>query len=267
MKAMLYATISATVLTACGGSGGPAFITVPAEFNTLGDTDVDVALSPGGDVITVVKGGGTFEFATSSYPDFGTFRTISNPIADYTIAFVSSSESSIAGGAVYAEGADLTHGLFYRRIGETDLPTAGSATLTGDYFATLIDPSSGGSFLGLGFQGDLSLIADFEAETVAGTVTNRELINILEFIALGESSLADMTFAETDLVTANGSFAGTVTGGSLTAGGNTSTVSATSRYEGLIAGSDATEAVGATRVLHTIEDTQFIEVGSFAAGH
>ena len=60
---------------------------------------------------------------------------------------------------------------------------------------------------------------------------------------------------------------GDVTGGAFTFEADTSIVGAGSVYEGLIAGADATEAVGATSILHELDGGDLIELGSFAAGH
>ena len=267
MKDHLLALAAFSTLAACGGSGsGPTVITVPAEFNTFGDSDVDVELTPSGDIIAVTKSGGPAAVGTDTAPDFSTFRTAIDASGDYTIAFASASSTSTAGGAVYQDGADETSGVFYERIGETDLPTTGSASFSGDYVGMLTFLNTGGTVEGVGFTGEVLVNVDFENALVDGAITDRALVTLTDLMPLDDSSVADLMLTESELE-ADGSFGGIPTGGEFTVDGDVSSIGPIAGFEGLIAGTDATEAVGGVFVPHSFDGDNFVEVGAFAAGH
>lgn len=267
MRRAIFSVLPLATLAACGGSGATpvTFVEVLAASDTFGDSDVNVELTPSGETITVVKMG-PLALGTDTAPDIGTFKTAFDSSGDYTIAFVSQSDSSVVGGAVYRDGATETHGVFYDRTAPTQLPTTGSATFEGDYVGMLISAASQGSVFALGFQGDAALDVDFGDGTVEGNITNRELITLSTGTVVVDTSVEDMILAPTSL-TAEGSFLGDVSGGAYSVGVNTSTVSAASTYQGLVAGADADELVGGVSAIHTITGDQALEVGAFAAGH
>ena len=272
MKHVLIISLPLCVLTACSGGGGgtataPTVVTVPALSQTAGDTEVAVEVSPGGDTITVTKSGGPEATSTLSAPDVGTYRTVFDDVGDYTFAFVSTGDGSVAGGATYEDGAEQTHGVFYERIGDTDLPTTGSATFTGDYLAMLIDPATGGTLIGAGITGNASLTVDFAESTVSGEITDRGVYSLVSGDPFGSVSGVDPMMLELTSLSATGTFIGDASGGAITSGMSVSTISASSFYSGLVAGADAGEAVGAVSALHTLGLEQFLEIGTFAAGH
>lgn len=268
MKHLITTTLVLSALAACGGSGGgPTVITLPAAAGALGESDVQVELTPSGETLTVTKSGGPEALTTDTAPDVGTYRSAVDPGGNYTIAFVSASATSVAGMAVYQDGADQTHGVYYERIGDTNLPKSGTATLSGDYVGMLIDDAGGGSVFGAGFLGEVMIDVDFETPGVSGAITNREFVSLLtaDTFIVG-SSVADITLTETGLLD-GGSFAGTLTGGAVTIDGDTSDTSGPNSYAGLIAGAEATEAVGGISLPQNIEGSAYVEIGSFAAGH
>lgn len=268
MRHFITTTLMLSALSACGGSGGgPTVITVPAAAGAFGESDVQVELTPSGETITVSKSGGPEAITTDTAPDVGTYRSAVDTDGDYTIAFVSASATSVAGMAVYQDGADQTHGVFYDRIGDTNLPTSGTATLNGDYVGMLIDDAGGGSVFGAGFLGEVTIDVDFGTQAVSGAITNREFVSLLTADTLiAGSSVADITLSEADLLD-DGSFVGTLTGGAVTIDADTADTSGANSYAGLIAGTEATEAVGGISLPQNIDGSAYVEIGSFAAGH
>ena len=265
MKYIAFSALSAAALAACGGSGsGESFVQVGPAAAMLGPSEVDVEITPSGDTITVVKSGGVATAATDTAPDNGTFKTAYDTTGDYTLAFVSTGDGSVAGGTSFKDGADYDSGIFYARTETTALPEAGSASFAGDYLGMLVIPSTEVSVFGLGITGDAALSVDFGAQTVSGMITGRELVLLTTGDAVDGSSVADLTLAETALG-ADGGFAGSGSGGAYSTTTDTSTTSAIS-YEGLIAGATAEEAVGGVSVTHSIGGTA-LEIGAFAAGH
>jgi len=204
--------------------------------------------------------------SAESAPDVGTFVKVFDGDDGYTIAFVSTGEGTVAGGTSFADGGDFFTGAFFARTAESDMPTTGSATFTGDYVGMLVAEDTQASAFGAGFTGTASLTVDFEDATVSGSITDRSLVSLITDDDFPDTSVADVTLVGTTL-SETGSFTGQVTGGAYSSGTSTSAVAPTSTYSGLIGGPAADEAVGAVEMTHILDSNNTLEIGAFAAGH
>jgi len=119
--------------------------------------------------------------------------------------------------------------------------------------------------LNRGITGDASLTANFDDGTIEGSVTDRRYVDMRTGGTVLGSSVEDLTYEETD-ISSTGRFSGTATEGELTTGAITY-VTSDGAYEGLVAGTDGSEIVGASTLTHTFGANEFLEIGSFAAGH
>jgi len=274
MRAVSSISILAFVLAACGGSSSdPTTRTVTPTSAQLGSTSVGATLNAARSVITVdVNGTPTPETVNPALTQ-GTFlggATLGGP--DNTlISYVSETDASRAHVTLYSISGAVAHAGSFARLTPTELPLTGSATFTGDYVGTFIEPDTGRIAFSFGTVGDLMLSADFAAATIDGEITNRRIVGLTSGTEFTATDVADVTLMVTP-ITENGGFSGTATGGDLIAGSSGTGLPLDSNtdagtFRGLIAGSTGTEAVGALDIAHSIAGDTLNEIGSFAAGH
>jgi len=268
MKRSVIGLISLNFLAACGGSSGSGSDPVrydPASGSIATD-EAFIALNPAGTQIVLDTATGTRTVATGSAPSVGTYD-VAGYIggADRIHAYISETDDSRAALATFAEGGGAGYASNYERINTTTPPTSGTATAEGDYISLLVNKTTGLPIGNNGIVGDASLSANFSDGTIEGSVTDRRYVNMLTGTQIVGSSVEDLIYEETS-ISSTGRFSGTATDGELTAVG-TAYVTSDGAYEGLVAGTDGSEIVGASILTQTAGMNERLEVGSFAAGH
>jgi len=220
MKSFITLTVAAFTLASCGGGG-------------LNSTTRDIGILSSGFVATydggtdevVLTVDGVEEARWANDSPVGGFASY---IDGTNVALYA--ETISGNGAVFVVSSatvdlDLA-GVQVARLGETDLPSSGSATFNGEYAGIFIDEDLVAVAV---IEGDAELTADFGSATISGDITNR--------VSFG-SSAEDILLLPT-AITSAGAFSGTTTGGEFT-GATTSN----GEYVGLIVGDTGNEVVG-----------------------
>jgi len=244
MKSFIALTVAAFTLASCGGGSNPATSTtrdigiLPSGFAaTLDDATDEVVLTIDG--VEVARLVNTADF-------FGTGFTVYAEDDAVTLY----AETISGDGAVFvvqSPAADLgLAGVQVTRLGETDLPSGGSATFSGAYAGFLVNTNLGpaGSI-----RGDVQLIADFASASISGDITNR-------------SGGADDMLLTSAAITSAGAFSGTTTGGDFQGAG---TSALDGSYTGLIVGATGNEVVGGLSITHIFGADTLTEIGGFVA--
>lgn len=255
--------LAASLLAACGGTtaeraglaptsvvqGTPATAQTqwrPAEYRAADDT---ILASPR---ITPTAARTTLSRNTS--PGF----VMPQNFRAYAFGFqVQGTRGVTPGGAgttyalqVLNEGMERGHA----RIGETELPTRGTANFFGTYAGAVGNLDSSFQHDSL-IRGNVSLTADFGAGTVTGTIGDR--------IDNSARNADPLTLTSSLIDARDGSFGGATSGGVLSDRGYTL---ATGSYDGLIVGDDGQEVVGGVTLRHSrAGGPTLIEVGGFVA--
>lgn len=225
-------------------------------FGIENATDVSFDL----DTLTLTVDGTDYDLTEQPALAHGVFDYYGVSGNTHSVAMFGTSASGRTGAGV-AYIASGGQGIFYQRIGQTVLPTKGTATFNGDYIAT-VDAQSAI----LDILGDAELTADFSASTISGSITNRQSWARNLTPPTQSSATVDDVTLQTTAITATGSFAGTATGGDYNDATSTS-VSTTGRYEGVIGGGTGNEVVGGVVIEHdnTNNVHDMTEFGAFVA--
>ncbi len=266
-------------------SGLEVFVTVDGEtesftglapilqdLGVLGDLDSEFNIVAGTDAAVILQ---QFFGGTAKQP------------VQLALAFAGSTDSATASVGTLIVGdsdiespaeADFTTGAAFSRLTETTLPLTGSATFEGDYISMIVPNDLEAvtpDIERLAISGDITLNADFASALISGDITDRRFVDLLpdgEEITNGIILVEEISFpdqiADISLVSTaiddTGAFTGVASAGeSLVDGSNVTTEDGI--FSGLIAGADASEAVGSVSLTHTFEDQTFTELGSFIA--
>ncbi|MFT6450712.1 MAG: hypothetical protein ACJA06_000192 [Halocynthiibacter sp.] len=160
--------------------------------------------------------------------------------------------------------ADNVFSAGFARNAPTTLPKTGSVTYTGPYAAIYendrIDPTLNDVITGV-VNGDASITANFSTNEAQGEITNRVVRNSSSNDLI-TTDVADVTFALSSIAS-DGSFGGTTSGGQFPS----TFATLSGEYQGLIAGANGGEAVGAVRIIHVVDPgvSNVTELGVFLA--
>ncbi|MEY1557595.1 hypothetical protein AB3Y40_18350 [Yoonia sp. R2331] len=264
MKKVFLIGAACLTLAACGGGGGttvttPKFAPVQAH---QGDGPGELELNAAGDRIKVDMGDVTTTLTAGSIASAGTFVGGRQTGSEQATAFVSATGNSRAGVAFTRNGTDPQHlSSQFARLTQTDAPTTGSATLTGDYVGILTNNNNAIGRM----TGDARITANFGNDTVRGRITNREYGSLTTGNVFATVSVDDIVLEQTGF-NGNGRFSGDISGGAFSTAAITGTSNG-GNFAGLIAGVTGDEIVGGLQVNSTYGGQQFVEQGAFAAGH
>ncbi len=266
MKRIIIALAGCVALSACGGGGGGGGTTIQtATFSPVeaysGDTQGELELNSAGDRIKVDIDGVTATLTAGSITSAGTFVGGQQTGTEQITAFVSETANSRAGVAHIRDGSDPQNlSSQFARLTKTEVPTTGTATVSGDYVGLL---TYNNRAIGR-MTGEARMVANFGSETVRGRITDRKYGSVTTGDAFSTVSVNDIVLEETGF-NKNGRFNGDITGGAF----STSTITGTSNggsFAGVIAGRTGDEIVGGVRVNTTYGSRDFVEQGAFAAG-
>lgn len=251
-------TTTSTTPTTQGPTTTQAGLAATADlFGLEGATDVSFDL----DTLTLTVDGKNFDLKEASELAHGVFDYYGVSGNSHSVAMFGTSPSGRTGAGVAYIASSGGQGIYFQRVGQTVLPTSGTATFNGDYIAT-VDANSAI----LDISGDATLTADFAASTISGQITNRQdwYRNIVP-LTRGGSTIDDVTLQET-AITGTGTFAGTATGGDFNQGTSTS-ISTSGSYAGVIGGATGDEVAGGLVIEHDNTNALFdmTEIGAFVA--
>jgi hypothetical protein len=257
--------ILAVCLSGCGGGSddpGPHVLTP----NALAPVAVRDGLNTAAGLRTTVRGGpGDVMAVTYTSPGLTSITLIA---VDDTAPAVPGFKGyrSVFGDLVIVRGDAETWaahaGIFandgferlHERIGDTVLPTSGSATFTGSYMG-LISDISDHSYRGY-ITGDTEMFADFDAVTMQGQITNR--------INTSNRAFDTLIFPARPIDPSDGRFGGETQGGILI--GLPDFDGARGVYSGLVVGPAGQTAVGSVVLVHERSGVATLrETGVFAA--
>jgi hypothetical protein len=141
----------------------------------------------------------------------------------------------------------VDNGTQLARIGDTLVPTYGSAIYTGSYGGIVVDGARDMSPETV--SGSVQIDVDFGGGDVSGTIFDR--------VYDGGTIADDVTLTHTSMT--DGAFLGITSGGDLNSDG---LVAGYGTYTGLIVGPDGEGIVGSVTISHSGDDT-FTEIGGF----
>jgi len=170
-----FAGVSLCILAACGGgavtgTGGGSTPTTPTTPTTPGTSGAP-SYSSGGLTKVVLEssfGGAVQGTATVNGTDMPLIAAgIPNTLFDGTRYYATASNGDQLAVVRYSPSGVLSAEYLE---GQSGAPTAGNATLTGNYHGTLFGPYSGAYDP---VNGDVSITADFASGQIDGAITNR----------------------------------------------------------------------------------------------
>lgn len=253
----------------CGGSGGGSTIPVidlPADSRENSGRTMTYTLSTDGSLLTAEAFTAPVAAPTAAIPDVGGFVTALDRTGDNTFIALNQTEDSFAGIAVFTDDGTVATGVNYGRIGSASVPESGSADLTGDYLSVVTD-NSGNDFFSLmagqAISGTIALSVDFEAQTFDGSVTDRQVIDLLTGDEVADTTAADVAITNGSW-NAGGFIAADVSGGRLVLPGAGSVLSE-GNLQAFIAGEAGAEIAGKVSIPHNFGGNPTTERGAFVA--
>lgn len=256
-------------LAACGGgSSGPAFVTVQPKSESNVHNVTDLEPIPRTSLTRATINGARHTFDNLSSRSVGTFSGHENVGSTSGAMFESETDGSRAVLVGLDNSGDTTLGTTVARLTETNLPTSGTATFAGDYVAG-VQPGSLTTSPRLLITGDATLTANFENDRISGMITNRRLLDNATMDPVAWATVDDLELQDAQ-IDPTGTYFGQLSEGSivLLQGGNQRADRLDGTYQGVVAGQDATENVGAVSMEHEFQGLgTYYETGVFAAGH
>jgi len=241
MKSIITLTVAAFALASCGGGSNSTTRDVgilPSGFAaTLDGATDEVVLTLDGVEVARLPNTGAAAPGFTGYMDGSELALYAETISGDGAVFVVSSSTANLGLA----------GVQVARLGDTDLPSSGSATFNGDYAGLFVDETLQAFTV---TTGDAQLTADFGNASISGEITNRVVGGAADDVQLLPTA-----------ITSAGAFSGTATGGGIPG----STVVSSGAYVGLIVGDTGTEIVGGLTITHVGLADFFYEIGGFVA--
>lgn len=253
--------VATALLVGCGGGGGEGgdddgtpvtalkatMGRLPSGFSARYDAGSDTLILEDGANAVALQREARFEV-----PPYRLYSFRATGRSARVLRAETASGGGISGVALWQGGTGLA-GPFHARLSDTQLPSEGSATFTGDY-AAIVERDLNFNFF---VKGAAAFSADFGTNTISGTITNR-----------ADSTEPRATFADIALAPAaivNGSFAGTAGGGAGT--GALGTTVQPGAYAGLFTGANGQELVGGIVIAHETVATRtpLTEHGAFIA--
>lgn len=263
-KSLLFGPL--TLLTACGGSGGPTTVDIAAGTDSIGGAATEITFDPATEQYTVAVDGTEVVMDRLPAYDNGTFLAARGASdLEYGLYVSEGDNSSVV--VFRPNFVDITGGpsTSFVRTGPDTLPTSGTATLTGDYQGIVQGGTATDVFLLI--DGDMSLEVDFDDATISGSITDRIPLNPETNGRMFDGTppvINDLELPET-AISETGTFGGVIDSGAFELHGDTAVV-VDGAFEGLLA-DNGTEAVGGVSLIHAFGFGGFLEVGAFAAGH
>lgn len=206
------------VMSACGGSstgpGVPQLMLAPAEVRSG-----DVVLSNSGDGTMPVINGVTVDLSQGAVFSEANGLTYGQPL-DKAFEYIVGTAGSLVGSTFVQQTAAIAaaDGLSLSRGTATDIQVAGRATLNGHYSGFIRDANA--SFLatnGLSnasrVQGLAQVSVDLGEGTLSGQITDRTTDSFVTFLPNKQGGLLDDVTITGGMLTGNGEFTGTATGG------------------------------------------------------
>ncbi len=216
------------------GNGPPVSVTYDDDTLTISDGTDDVTLERAPDVAQLARFRGYF--ATNQ--------------ATGVVATTQSGEGAVWIMSWREKGLE---GTYHTRLGDTQLPTGGSASYSGEYAAILTTTVN--TVYGPVLRGDVTLDANFADNTISGLITERRAVNGI--VNLEDTELRPGMIG-------NGAFSGETSGGRAL-GTPFITRVGDGSYQGLFTGPDGEEAVGSVVIPHMFGSAQMTERGAFVA--
>jgi hypothetical protein len=250
MRILISIGLAATLLAACGGSGGssdePVLTTVSRNTPAVGWGCVGdlcgIAYEPGGAVVA--------DLPKNSDLDYGLFGGAGSSSGEILIV----SETPDSSVALIRDDMDGT-GVLYSRLDQTVLPE-GQVYYQGDYVG-LVTNSSNGNVVYI-TNGAAALDVDFAGGDVYGAISSRTVLGPTGDTAIGVTS--DDVFIWGP-VNGQGLFSGVTSGGDINALSVTDAQAGT--FDGLIAGLTGDEVVGGLDFVHSRTGDDYLETGAF----
>jgi len=246
MKSIIALTVAAFTLASCGGG---------STSSTVAPTTQDIGILPSGFVAT--RSG---IFIVLTIDGVQVARIIDQfPIGSGFTFYADGDGSALhaetisGGGSVFIVSSPTANlglaGVQMARLGDTDLPSGGSATFNGGYAGRLVSSTN---LAGISIVvGDAQLIADFASASISGDITNRNA---------GGDAADDILLLPT-AITSAGAFSGATTGGDVVG----LTTALNGAYVGLIVGAAGNEVVGGLSLMHSSLAGTVFEIGGFVA--
>ena len=253
-KSFLYLGGAAIILAACGTTSTKA---PPVNMLEMGDK-VSVVTDSTANTLTLTASGKApvvihkyFTGANgTTYLDYnGNVHNVDFNAIHYTVLPDSKAGSASVFFTKPSKGG--LNGIQISRNGSATLPTSGSANFTGQYYGTLVTTKDTGTPSNVGkmsdeIRGTVNMAASFgSAPTIQGAITARSP-------TLSGGTHQNVTLASTPL-SSDGTFSGTVTGGSI----SSITTTSNGTYQGFVTGTSGAQKglVGGLALTHTIGPT------------
>ena len=253
------------LLSACGGGGGggPVGANPGGPATTMGPSTLAVGYDNGTSLFGFSANGAPLaDLARDAARDNGRFDGYANAGTN-RLAFGAQTANAIVG--VAASDSDAVAdfgGVAFQRLTATTLPGSGVAVYNGDYVGFFRNETTPNSDISRSIRGDAMLTADFNANTIAGNITNRELLFRTTNNLDASNPMADLTLQSTAINSA-GRFSGSTSGGEVTVNSWDPTNGV---FQGVIAGPNGGIAVGGVVVNHeSSSNVPFQEIGGFYA--
>lgn len=256
---------AAMILAGCGGSssnGGSGNTTSVTPTSGNSGPDTVVIADAGGGNYDVTVNGVTTRYATSPAGEqtIGGFTRFSDVAgAPGVIGYHDKNGQTYAGVSMTTASSPVNQyaGAEFGRSANSEIPTTGTATFTGNYVGLWVNDADGSaSFV---FDGDVDMTANFGASTVTGTISDRD-VYAANTGALNAGSLNDLVLSGT--INGTGGFSGTATGGEASGVGTTTTSNGI--IAGLFGGTNGSQVAGGLTIDHDAGGGfTFTEVGAF----
>lgn len=263
---MIFPIVMVTILAACGSSGGgTAPTTTYPATSTVTGVPVTVLSDSIADSTFVQRDGTDYILIGDPTYDIGTFDARQDGVGSGTWR----SETNDSSVQLFIIDDGLGVSTRVSRVGDSVVPTQGSATLNGDYVALVLDNAT--DEVESIISGDASVTFDFGGGNASGLISNRTARNPMDNSVVAGSNIADLTLNASGAPTPIGLYSGNASDGEIdsTAIGGIATNTSSGFYNVLIAGDNADEGVGRVDITHSEigGSDSFQESGAFALGH
>lgn len=277
MKSITILPIFAVVsLAACGGVSTPAEMTEQPSRVTgsAGSGTLNVATDVENDRLVVTVSDLTLNLNSFAALNNDTFKAYK---AGLNIIFQSEGaltavEGRYVGIGVPDQGLQVTRTTeaLFSHSGDAIVSAPGNAVSTGTYAGYHLADNPAPEFNNLltTVSGRATMTVDLENLMISGAITERTSVDensgdtIIQVGALSDVRLPSVAIG------ADGAFSGPSEGGLIVGFNPNDWTSATGTFEGLVAGPNATETVGALSLVHGDRDGGTLtEFGVFATGH
>lgn len=249
----ITAALSVLTLAACGGAGTAPINNPPAPAPQPTPPDPQ-SFQRGPDTVTYDESTGTIRVGNATVGTSGDTLVVSNGQANvyhnsssnYLTAIATNGDGYGVSAARRATGASAL-GIVYGNDRESDLPTTGNASFSGDYAAITVEsPGRATQRVSSTLTGDAFIYADFDDNTVEGSIFNRRVFTS-SGAPFSSTGAANISFGETT-IGSDGRFTSSTQSGQFTQSGRT--YSASGSLQGVFAGKDGDSVAGSVVLNH-----------------